>query len=58
MSAPVSLSYSCKSTQVIEFDDGVNSIAMARVRAEAFHNDIALGNGDDFGPSRLFYFIT
>jgi len=51
MSAPVSLSYTCKSTQVIEFDDGTNSITVAYSRAEAFHTELALGDGRDFGPS-------
>jgi len=50
MSAPEKLSYFCKSTLVVEFDDGKNVLGMSQVHAEAFHTQIAMGDAHDFGP--------
>jgi len=50
MSAPEKLSYFCKSTLVVGFDDGENVLGMSQVHAEAFHKQIAMGDGHDFGP--------
>jgi len=50
LSAPEKLSYFCKSTSVVKFDSGESMLGMSQVHAEAFHTQIAMGDGHDFGP--------
>jgi hypothetical protein len=54
MSALERFSYYCKSTQVLAFDDGRNSIGMSLVHAQAFNDELAFGDDDDYGPSNKF----